>query len=154
MSIWSYFFGAALFIICHKIKQPCLRLESFLDENSFGDFMEANGITIDLTNNMCAPAFVGVVLSIFKQTDMLAEVSGWLCFLQTILLFCALFITRVSEVRSALYVSFMPELTHYSFILAMNVMPILVIAYNLVGYFFLIEDVTLIYPFLVYTIFV
>jgi len=48
----------------------------------------------------------------------------------------------------------MPELTHYASIVALTVMPILIIAYNIVGYFYLIKDVTNIYPFMVYTSFV
>ena len=116
--------------------------------------METHGFLLDFTNNMSAPAFVGVLLSIIKEEDVFAQVSGWLFFFQTLIFFVVLFITRASEYRSALYVSVMPELTHYASIVALTVMPILIIAYNIVGYFYLIKDVTNIYPFMVYTSFV
>ena len=62
--VWSFICGGAFYALCCIIKHPCLLFTSpQVNQNSHGDFMETNGLLLDLTNNMSAPALVGIWLA-------------------------------------------------------------------------------------------
>ena len=98
--IISFIFGGIFFLLCSKIKRPVIYFPQFgLIEENFGDFVEANGVVIDLTCNFSAPAIVGIILGyrVGAIFETIPTVSGWLCIAQTIFLYFAIFPTRVSE---------------------------------------------------------
>jgi len=156
MFVLSFIFGGAFYALVCKITRPCLLFSSpLLNTNSHGDFMETYGLLLDLTNNMSAPALVGILIASYgdEELDWIPSISGWLCVAQTLLFYFALFMTRVSEARSAFYIKVMPELTYYASVVALGLLPLTIIVLNIVG-LFTIESFARLGPFMVFSIWV
>ena len=70
----SYILGGVTYAICNKIWKLSLRFtREGEDELEFGDYIEVNMFLIDISNNMFAPALVGIVLG---MTDLEYQMSG------------------------------------------------------------------------------
>ena len=104
---------------------------------------------------MFVPALVGFALHSYTGyfgIDHHSKVIGILCIAQNLLWFFTVFPTRVSEQRSLIYVSCMPELTYYSSVLALGVMPVVICTLNLMS-LFLVEHTAIVAPFSVFSFF-
>jgi hypothetical protein len=92
-----------------------------------------------MINNILAPGLVGLWVStsnrIDTDDDRLPKISGWLCIFQAFLFIFATFVTRNSESRSSIYLSFMTELAYVASISALAIVPSIIIITNLIGFF-------------------
>ena len=101
------------------------------------------------------PAFVGIALHSYTEYDKIVKFSfviGILCIVQTVFWFIAVFTTRVSEQRSTIYVSCMPEFTYYASFFALGVMPVVISTITLMA-LYLVEHTAIIAPFGVFSLF-
>ena len=104
---------------------------------------------------MFVPALVGFALHSYTGYDKIDKYSmivGVLCIVQNLFWFITVFPTRVSEQRSVIYVSCMPEITYYTSFVALGVMPVVICTLNLMS-LFITERVAVIAPFSVFCLF-
>ena len=70
----SYILGGVTYAFCNKIWTLSLRFyPEQEDDHEIGDYIEVNMFLIDMSNNMFAPALVGLVLGF---TDLKSQMSG------------------------------------------------------------------------------
>jgi len=114
--------------------------------------METHAFAIDMTNNIFAPALIAIWISVKRlhENELWMHISAGLCLFQILLLYVGLFSPRGSIDRVSLYNSIMPALTHWCTVFSFTLMPLLVIAINIVA----IQDAKIHYPFLIFVMLV
>ena len=59
------------------------------------------------------------------------ENIGWLCIAQSLLVLFGIFVNPVQEHRSRFYINIMPELKHYSILIAELIFPVVIFTLSL-----------------------
>jgi hypothetical protein len=126
--VWSFIFSGMFYLFWCNFKKPVVNLHSPLVKmESYGDYAETHSLFLDFACNFTAPALVALL----QKSSPMVVMIGWISLIQTFLIYGALFLTRGSEERSKFYIKVMPEATYFAGNLAMSLLPVTIIGFNI-----------------------